>query len=529
MDITAYDIWDKYKRGVSQHHKQGLYTKVDKCHRFYEGDQWSDSTGSLGKDLPMYNFIKPTVDYKVASVSQNSMVINYEAGSSEPEEVEACKVLNEYAAKKWDKLKMDTRIWETIKEAAITGDSFLYFYDSKLSSQLLESDKVFLADEQQQDIQKQPYIIVYERRLVSEVRQDAVANGMSEEDAQAIQPDRDETDTNYYDEVQGDENAKCTSLLYITRENGDVAFCRSTQTVVYEPIQVVTNMQHYPIAKMTWQKQHGSSRGVGEVKPLIPNQVEVNKTLYRRSESIKSTAFPKPVYVEGMIENPDNIGTVGTPVRIREGNVNRLDDVFKYLQPAAISSDAKTFLDEMMDTTRELANAGDAALGNINPESASGAAIVAVKDAAAVPLNEHKSAGKQLVEDIAIIWYDQLTAYNPDGLDTEFGGVTAETLERMEPEIRIEVSDGNPYSKYAREQALQNALAAGHITFEEYVEALDEDAQAPKAKFAEILKTRQAQRMEQAGGMEQPVEQPVMQTQPEIQPEVSMEEAYGTL
>lgn len=504
MEISAYDIWDKYKRGVNQHNQQGLYTKVDRCHRFYEGDQWSDSTGSIGSDLPMYNFIKPTVDYKVAVISQSSMVINYESSGEDAEEIDACKVINEYAAKKWDKLKMDTRIWETIKEAAITGDSFLYFYDSKLSSQLLESDKVFLADEQQQDIQKQPYIIVYERRLVEEVRREAIENGMSEEDAQIIQPDHDETMASYQDEVKGVENAKCTSLLYITRKDGDVAFCRSTQDVIYQPMQVVTNMQHYPVAKMTWQRKHGSSRGVGEVKPLIPNQIEVNKNLYRRIESVKSTAFPKPVYVDGMIENPDNIGTVGTPVRIREGNVNRLNDVFMYLQPAAISGDAKNISDEMMDTTRELANAGDAALGNINPESASGAAIVAVKDASAVPLNEYKNAGRQLVEDIAIIWYDQLTAYNPDGLSTEFGDITADTLERLEPEIRIEVSDGNPYSKYAREQALQNALAAGHITFEEYVEALDEDAQAPKAKFAEIIKARQAVQEEQ--------EEPMMET-----------------
>ena len=68
-------------------------------------------------------------------------------------------------------------------------------------------------------------------------------------------------------------------------------------------------------------------------------------------------------------------------------------------------------------------------------------------------------------------------------------------LEGLEPEIRIDVSDGNPYSRYARQQALDNALAAGFITFEEYVDALDEDANAPKAKFAEILKAREAQQM----------------------------------
>ena len=295
-------------------------------------------------------------------------------------------------------------------------------------------------------------------------------------------------------------------------------FCRSTQTVMFQQPQVIEGMSRYPIAKFTWLKKHGSSRGVGEVWWLIPNQVEVNKTLYRRTESVKATAFPKPVYVEGQIENPDGISTVGTPVRVKYGSVNKVEEGFTYLQPAAISGDAKALQEEMMQTTRDLANAGDNAMGNINPEQASGAAIAAVKDAQAVPLNEQKSAAKQFVEDIALIWLDMLTAYGVNGIDTEDGTITGEMLEGLEPEIRVDVSDGNPYSRYARQQALDNALAAGYISFAEYVDALDEDANAPKAKFAEILKARAAQQM--------PAEMPA-ETQEAV--ELPMEETYAAL
>ena len=127
MELTAFDIWQKYQRGVDWHHKQSLYTKADKCHRFYEGDQWRDQHGSIGDDLPTYNFIKPTVDYKTAMIAQNSMVINYSPTGADETEMRACTLLNAFAAKKWDSLKMDTQLWENVKEAAITGDSFLYF------------------------------------------------------------------------------------------------------------------------------------------------------------------------------------------------------------------------------------------------------------------------------------------------------------------------------------------------------------------------------------------------------------------
>lgn len=492
-EVTAVGIWQKYQRGVEWHTQQGLFTKTNKCHRFYEGDQWSDANGEILPDMPTYNFIEPTVDYKTAMIAQNSMVINYGPQSNGADEMAACKLLNAYAAKQWEKLKMDTLFWEAVKEGAIAGDSFLYFYDgTTLDNQLLSTDKVFLGDEQQQDIQKQPYIILYERQLVRAVREEARRNGLADDEVMQIQPDSNENDPHLNaEEVKGEESEKVSTLLYITRENGEVCFCRSTQTVVYQPMQTIPGMKRYPIAKFTWKKKHNSSRGVGEVLWLIPNQIEVNRNLYRRLQSIKSTAFPKPVYVEGAIENPEGITSVGTPVRVRDGNVQRLNEVFMYMQPAAISSDAKALQDEMLQNTRDLANAGDNAMGNINPEQASGAAIVAVKDAQAVPLSEQKAAAKQFVEDIALIWLDMMAAYGVNGIYTEEGVITAEMLDGLEPEIRIDVSDGNPYSKYARERALENALAAGHITFEEYVDALDEDAHAPKAKFQEILKARQ--------------------------------------
>ena len=60
------------------------------------------------------------------------------------------------------------------------------------------------------------------------------------------------------------------------------------------------------------------------------------------------------------------------------------------------------------------------------------------------------------------------------------------------------MSPTNPYSKFAREQAIENALAQSHISFEEYVEALDDDANAPKGKFKDILEKRKALQEQQA-------------------------------
>ena len=77
--------------------------------------------------------------------------------------------------------------------------------------------------------------------------------------------------------------------------------------------------------------------------------------------------------------------------------------------------------------------------------------------------------------------------------------IDAETLERMRVNVRIDVSKNNPYSKYAQEQALENLFVAQAITFEEYVEALDDDAAVPKAKLKDIIDKRQIQLEESTG------------------------------
>lgn len=501
-DITR--VWQLYEQGRDHHNRKGMYSRAERCYQMYEGDQWAGISNGVNKDeLPKYNFIKPVVNYKVASIAMNSMTIHYTPMGGD---AGVCNALNEYAARKWEHQKLDSGLWEAVKAACIVGDAYLYFYNRNLDHQLIDATNLYLGDEQQPELQKQPYILIYERRLVSQVKEEARQNGLEEDKVALILPDDDtQTVVGDKEEIKGREEGKCSCLLYLTKREGTVHFSRSTRLVEYQPDTPVDGLSLYPMASLIWERSHNSARGVGEVWPLIPNQIEANKTLFRRQESMKAAAFPKMVYVEGAVENPERITEAGTPVIVRTGTAQRVKDFVDYLAPASMSGDAPALQNELIDKTRDLANAGDAALGNINPENASGAAIVAVRDAQAVPLNEQESAAKQFVEDIALIWYDMFAAYSPNGLYGEDGQfiATQEELRDMKVAVRIDVSPRNPWSKYAQEQAIENALGAGHITFEEYVAALDDDANAPKAKFKEILEGRiEAGGMEMAGGIQ---------------------------
>lgn len=575
----ATEIWKKYQQGVNHHNQIGLYEKVRKAYRFFEGDQWH-GLESDGEVMPQYNFIQPVVEHKAASVAMNGMAINYspmEYGSDYQTAARACDVLNRYAARQWELLKMDKLGWAIIKDACIAGDSYLYFYDRNLHAQMIDGPNVYFADETSRDIQGQDWIIIAERRFVADVRREAKENGLTQEEIDLIGPDSDTGQLLGDDARQNSqqEDKRCTSLLYMRKtKEGIVTISRSTQNVVYQPEEVMQGkekesgepagkgMQLYPMAGLWWVPKKESARGVGEVTPLIPNQIEVNKMLVRRLMNAKITAFGRMVYNKRTVANPESVAEVGSAIEVMDTPAAKVTDHVAYLHPSPMSADAKNLTDEMISQTRDLAGAGDAALGQINPEQASGSAIIAVRDQAALPLNEQIAEYKQFCEDVAAIWFDLWVAYHPNGMEVELppeeqpgllagmmpqgldigqgmgqtGGmaagtppaapmgqmgqsaapmgqmpgmmmdapqeptketIPAEVLQQMRPSIRIDVSPVNPYSKYAQEQSLAGLFQAGAITFEEYVEALDEQASTPKQKLQEIIDRRMERQREQ--------------------------------
>ena len=151
---------------------------------------------------------------------------------------------------------------------------------------------------------------------------------------------------------------------------------------------------------------------------------------------------------------------------------------------------------------------GEAALGGsrvllMKPQTFMNLSCEAVRDAAAAPLSRQIAAYRQFVEDIGRVWFDMWAAYSPEGkavlvtvtdaMGREMQAVEIipyEAMQRLKVHVNVDVSPSDAYSKYAVEQSLENCLANGWITFEEYVEALPADSAAPKGKLTEILQRR---------------------------------------
>lgn len=525
MDELRTDIWMKYERGNDYLHKLNLTDRTDRAHRFYSGDQWH-GLKSGGEELPSANFIKSVVKYKVSMVAQNGMTAVYSSLEDVSEDTnKVCSLLGKYFARVWEKSKMDSKSWKVIKDAAIQGDAYLYFGEGAdvSESQIIDNVNIFLSDEQSSDIQSQKYIIIRERRFIEDIKAEARENGIPEDKVALIVSDEERTDQlgDRLEVEYTEDDGKCISLLYMTKKDGIVHVARSTRNVIYQPEEALKctrngeetdiALRTYPVVNFIWDDRKGSGRGYGEVEFLIPNQIEINKTLARRAIAVKNTAYPMLAYAENLVNNPDELDVVGGKIAINNGNAQAVNQLVSYLTPAQISPDAKNLSDELLALSRDLAGAGDSATGTIDPTQASGTAIMAVRDQAALPLNEQVARYSQFVEDLAYLWFDLWVCYEQDGIEIEEESkdpmspkptvkrIDAKTLQSLKVDVKIDVSKANPFSIYAEEQSLTNYWQAQAISFEEMVEALPEGGAAPKHKLQEIIdkRAREQQMMQQ--------------------------------
>ncbi len=201
--------------------------------------------------------------------------------------------------------------------------------------------------------------------------------------------------------------------------------------------------------------------------------------------------------------------------------VQKIRDVVDYLQPAQVSPDAKNFCDELSQKTKDNASASDTALGNINPEKASGRSIIAVRDASAIPINVHVARKKKFYEDIGRILFDFMQNVDVDGqqviitnTDDEIGQTTTEVeqipyeiMQRLKVGVKVNVSQTDPFSILAVEQMWDSLFERQAITFEEWVSGLTNNSKYNKSKLEEIIKKRKEKEREMAMIQQQITEQ----------------------
>ena len=536
-EIKETSIWTLYDKSTMYAKKHGYYTTVDRNNNFYNGDQWE---GLLveGIEPVQYNFIRPIVNYKVNRITKNQRAINYSANNVEGTEFRAetkkvCDLFNQRAARVWEKDQMDSKAKKIIRQAAINGEAIVYIVydeeDKNPKNEILNMLDVYYGNENEPDIQNQPYILVKQRMSVLQAKETAEYYGVKRKDLVHIIGDEDNIEEAGQDAKDEVDNM-VTIITKFYKSKGTVWFSKATKYVDITKDKDM-GISLYPLAKMLWAEREGSARGEGEVRTLIPNQIETNKTAMRRLLTAKNTAYPQKIYARDKVANPEAIDTVGGVIEVEGMDVDDVKKVFATTNPAVMSPDVEKLQNELVSLTRELANASETATGQVNPEDASGRAILAVQQASEQPLDDQNTAFNTCLEDAARIWLDMWKVHNSEGMRLEdmqtnpmtgedeitIVDVPASVLEELKTTVKIDITPKGAYDKYAQEVSLENLakteLFMNTSWLEDYVSLLDSDAVMPKLKLEELIKRRKAaqQRIREvqqiASGMQQQVNQ----------------------
>lgn len=513
QELKNTDIWELYEKGRNYMRMFSMFSDTDRNYRMYGGNQW-EGAKIEGIEQAQYNFIETIVNYKVSTINQNLYAMNFSSENFDNRDFrktaeQVCKLLNRKAAKVWEKDNMDIKVRTISDDAAINDEGVIYVdYDTEAQeplNEVINKTDIQYGNEQDSDIQSQPYIIIAQRMPVIEVQEIAKNEGVSEEEIKNILGDTD-TSEQPGEDAKIEKDNMCTLVTKMWKEDGTVHFAKSTRYVEIKK-DTDSGLHLYPVAHFIWKDKKGTARGEGEVRYLIPNQLELNKTLARMLLSIKQCAYSQKVANVEKIANPSALGQIGGIIKTKNGtSVDDVSKIFTYIQPASMSTDVSKLIQDLISITRELKSANEIVTGGINPEDASGKAILAVQQAAQQPLVKQHAGLKKCLEDIARIWLDMWTVYTPDGMtleEIETDPTTGEeytklveipptVLENLKGTVKIDITPKGAFDRYARELSLENLLKAGYFSVERvnelkyYAEALPDDAVMPKQDLLDI-------------------------------------------
>ena len=153
---------------------------------------------------------------------------------------------------------------------------------------------------------------------------------------------------------------------------------------------VDTGLSHYPVAWLPWDRQEGQYHGRPPLAEAMETQIFINLMFAMMMFHLSMTAFPKAVYDADKITNWTNKIAEAIPVR----NLNPGDNIRNiagYLEPAPMSAQLVQVIQMAYDMTKDLLGTTEAALGEVDPEKASGRGYYSNCTAIPSPVRKHQS------------------------------------------------------------------------------------------------------------------------------------------
>lgn len=409
---------------------RGIYDQAEINERFFIGDQWNGVTTDSNRPLVRNNIIKRIGEMKLSNIN-NPVTVNFSAdgvpetiemkervrkiknsmpdtisGIEHTEEINLImSAMSNYFEVTSERLNFDKVRERALIDAYISGTGIIYTYwDNNVNTGLyldqnrtrpilgdiavetLDVENVYFGDGSLEDIQAQPFIIIAQKLSLDKIKKEAKENGIN------IEPKADESD-----------EQKATVLTKMFKETIDgITTVKAIRVIKEGIIRPLFDMQIslYPLAKYTFLRRKNCPYGESEITHLIPNQIAINRMITASSWATMISGMPIMV-VNNDVVREKITNDPGQIIRV-SGNVDEVASAIRYVSPPSFSANFDNASLALSSMTLNMAGANDAALGDIVPDNHS--AIIAVREAALMPMQPLKNAYFRFCEEVARIW-----------------------------------------------------------------------------------------------------------------------------
>lgn len=501
-----YDAGLSFNRGIN------LYETVENNENFFIGKQW-EGVKSNGLPTPVFNFLKRVVLFSVANISTDNLKLRAKplpsTGQIPTRVLETFSgILNDQYAAIFETNNLGGMIREFCRNAAVDGDGCMYsWWDPEIETgqmsrggirtEILQNTQVLFGNPNIRSVQRQPYIIIEQRQLLEDTKEEASKYGG---DPSAITADDKESGNGDMDRLGGDKVTVLTRL-WQDKKTGTIHCYKCTRNAVVRKAWDL-GIAKYPIVWMCWDYVKDSYHGQAMITGLLPNQVFVNKLFAMCMISLMSLAYPKIVYDKTRVAKWS--AKVGAAIGVN-GSV---EGVAKIIDPASVSPQISQFIDIAISYTQKFLGASDVALGDTRPDNTS--AIIALQRAAATPMELTRQNLMDSVVELGYIYrefmaeyygtrYVEVAAPNmPEKLTVRFD---FSTLRSIPCSIDLDAGASSYWSEIANMQTLDNLLMQNRISTSEYLKRLPNGQITNREDLIAIMEAAERGQMLDAGAL----------------------------
>jgi hypothetical protein len=506
--------WGNYQTGLDFNNRLDLYSKTDLYWNFYNDKHWE---GVTTNGLPTFtlNIGKAAINYFIASITSQKIKQQFSVENLPDEPTDEADLeikqfieyLNGYLDIKWDIEKMDFKVKQLLLDAAVGGDMCLHVYwnpdietgqDEKgdFEIETIDGVNILFGNPNNPEVEKQPYILIIGREMVSKLREEAKANGISQNLIDSITSD---SDYNYQAGAQGKyeldvkgDDGKCLYLIKYWKKDGTVYWNKSTR---YCPIRkdVDLGIKKYPVAFNNWFKVKNCYHGFPVMAGVIDNQIVINQLFAMVAYWMRMSAFGKVIFNSTKIASWTN--TIGKAIAAT-GDVN---GIVTQLRSGDFNNGILEVINLAIKYTKDVIGASDSALGLVKPENTS--AIIAVAKQAAIPLQNPQDNLYRLIDDLTLIegefilkkYRERKISYRKNS-KIMVTNINTEKFRNLLLRAKTDVGPSSYWSEITSIQTLDNLLINDKINVLQYLERVPEGIIPKRQELVEEIR----QQMEQA-------------------------------